>query len=94
KNRDEPSDNLSKIRGGYSVVVTLSLFHGLIRVPNAHTGKLTPRFGTLWFALRNSLFLVFSEGCRHTCVGYRMDVDPSGKDNHSCPGRSGDHSQE
>ena len=23
-------------------MVTLSLFHGLIHVPNAHTGKLTP----------------------------------------------------
>lgn len=27
-------------------MVTLSLFHGLIHVPNAHTGKLTPGSGT------------------------------------------------
>ena len=26
-------------------MVTLSLFHGLIHVPNAHTGKLAPRSG-------------------------------------------------
>nr|GMD93529.1 putative sugar phosphate/phosphate translocator [Ipomoea batatas] len=45
-NRGEPSDDLSKIRGGSSVVVTPSLFHGLIHVPNAHTGKFTPWSGT------------------------------------------------
>ncbi|CAA2954080.1 sugar phosphate phosphate translocator [Olea europaea subsp. europaea] len=44
-NHGEPSDDLSKIGGRSSVVVTLSLFHGLIHVPNAHTGKLTPGFG-------------------------------------------------
>ncbi|KAH0660158.1 hypothetical protein KY290_006402 [Solanum tuberosum] len=70
-NRGEPSDDLSKIRGGSSVVVTLSLFHGLIHVPNAHTGKLTPGSGTWGVAPRNPFFLVHSGGCGHTCADYR-----------------------
>ncbi|KAF3644525.1 apocytochrome b [Capsicum annuum] len=110
-NRGEPSDDLSKIRGESSVVVTLSLFHELIHVPNAHTGKLTPEFGTWGVAPRNPFFLVHSGGAdtsaRITGDSYKndgevnstrrhsgMDVDPSGRDNHFDPGRSGDHSQE
>ncbi|KAK8647626.1 hypothetical protein V6N13_121356 [Hibiscus sabdariffa] len=110
-NRDEPSDDLSKIRGRSSVVVTLSLFHGLIHVPNAHTGKLTPRSGT-WGLLREILSFSSIQGgadtpARITGDGYKhggevnntrrhsgMDVDPSGRDNHSSPGRGDDHSQE
>jgi hypothetical protein len=92
-------------------VMTLSLFHGLIHVPNAHTGKLTPGSGTWGVAPRNPFFLVHSGGAdtpaRITGDSYKnggevnstrrhsgMDVDPSGRDNHSGPGRGGDHSQE
>lgn len=78
-------------------MVTLSLFHGLIHVPNAHTGKLTP--------LREILSFSSTQGgadtpARITGDSYKnggevnstrqhsgMDVDPSGRDNHSGPGR-------
>ncbi|PPS17501.1 hypothetical protein GOBAR_AA03067 [Gossypium barbadense] len=47
-----PEASLSQYeRGRSSVVMTLSLFHGLIHVPNAHTGKLTPGSGTWGVAL-------------------------------------------
>lgn len=90
-------------------MVTLSLFHGLIHVPNAHTGKFTPGSGGL---LRKILSFSSTQGgadtpARITGDGYKnggevnstrrhsgMDVDPSGRDNHSGPGRGGDHSQE
>ncbi|KAH0714979.1 hypothetical protein KY284_007884 [Solanum tuberosum] len=110
-NRGEPSDDLSKIRGGSSVVVTLSLFHGLIHVLNAHMGKLIPGSGT-WCLLREILSFSSTQGgantpARITGDSYKnggevnstrrhsgMDADPSGRDNHFDPGRSGDHSQE
>lgn len=93
-------------------MVPLSLFHGLIHVPNAHTGKLTPGSGTWGVAPRNLLSFSSTQGgadtpARITGDGYKnggevnstrrdsgMDVDPSGRDNHSGPGRGGDHSQE
>ena len=93
-------------------MVTLSLFHGLIHVPNAHTGKLTPGSGTWGVAPINLLSFSSTQGgadtlARITGDGYKnggegnstrrhsgMDVDPSGRDNHSGPGRGGDHSQE
>ncbi len=93
-------------------MVTLSLFHGLIHVPNAHTGKWTPGSGTWGVAPRNLLSFSSTQGgadtpARITGDGYKnggevnstrrhsgMDVDPSGRDNHSGPGRGGDHSQE
>lgn len=96
-------------------MVILSLFHGhgLIHVPNAHTGKLTSGSGTWGVAPRNPFFSFSStQGgadtpARITGDGYKnggevnstrrhsgMDVDPSGRDNHSGPRRSGDHSQE
>jgi hypothetical protein len=85
-------------------VVTLSLFHGLIHVPNAHTGKLTPGSG-IAKNLREILSFSSTQGgadtpARITGDGYKnggevnstrrhsgMDVDPSGGDNHSGPGR-------
>lgn len=91
----------------------LSLFHGhgLIHVPNAHTGKFTSGSGTK--SPRNPFFSFSStQGgadtpARITGDGYKnggevnstrrhsgMDVDPSGRDNHSGPRRGGDHSQE
>ena len=105
-NRGEPSDDLSKIRGEILSSGDPSLFHGLIHVPNAHTGKLTPGL------LREILSFSSTQGgadtpARITGDGYKnggevnstrrhsgMDVDPSGRDNHSGPGRGGDHSQE
>jgi len=54
-----------------SVVMTISLFHVLKHVPNAHTGKFTPGSGTWEVAPRNPFFLVHSGGCEHTCVDYR-----------------------
>nr|GEW95828.1 hypothetical protein [Tanacetum cinerariifolium] len=103
--------NMILMRGRSSIVMTLSLFHGLIHVPNAHTGKLTPGSRTWGVAPRNPFFLVHSGGvntpARITGDSYKnggevnstrrhsgMDVDPSGRDNHSGPGRGGDHSQE
>ena len=92
-------------------MVTLSLFHGLIHVPNAHTGKFTPGSGT-WGLLREILSFSSTQGgadtpARITGDSYKnggevnstrrhsgMDVDPSGRENHSGPGRGGDHSQE
>ena len=92
-------------------MVTLSLFHGLIHVPNAHTGKLTPGSG-IAKNLREILSFSSTQGgadtpARITGDGYKnggevnstrrhsgMDVDPSGGDNHSGPGRGSDHSQE
>lgn len=81
-------------------MVPLSLFHGRIHVPNAHTGKLTP--GGL---PREILSFSSTRGggadtpARITGDGYKnggevnstrrhsgMDVDPSGRDNHSGPG--------
>lgn len=104
-NRGEPSDDLSKIRG--EILSSGDPFtHGLIHVPNAHTGKLTPGL------LREILSFSSTQGgadtpARITGDGYKnggevnstrrhsgMDVDPSGRDNHSGPGRGGDHSQE
>ena len=38
-------------------MVTLSLFHGLIHVPNAHIGKLTPGSVTWGVTQRNKSFL-------------------------------------
>lgn len=91
-------------------MVTLSLFHGLIHVPNAHTGKWTPGSGTWGVAPINLLSFSSTQGgadtlARITGDGYKnggevnstrrhsgMDVDPSGRDNHSGPGRGGDHS--
>ncbi|PHT36039.1 hypothetical protein CQW23_23739 [Capsicum baccatum] len=93
-NRGEPSDDRSKIRGGSSVVVTLSLFHGLIHVPNAHTGKLTPEFGTWGVAQITDDSYKNGGEVNSTRQHSGMDVNPSGRDNHSSPGRSGDHSQE
>ncbi|KAK4707069.1 hypothetical protein R3W88_033367 [Solanum pinnatisectum] len=99
-NLGKPSDDLSKIREGSSVMVTLSLFHGLIHVLNAHTGKLTPRSGTWGVAPRNPFFLIHSERYKNggevnsTRQYSGMDVNPSGRDNHFGPGRSGNHSQE
>ena len=110
-NRGEPSTTYLRLGGRSSVVVTLSPFHGLIHVPNAHTGKLTPGSGT-WGLLREILSFSSTQGgadtpARITGDGYKnggevnstrrhsgMDVDPSGGDNHSGPGRGGDHSQE
>nr|YP_009380842.1 hypothetical protein AEK19_MT0448 [Utricularia reniformis]ART30286.1 hypothetical protein AEK19_MT0448 [Utricularia reniformis] len=79
-------------------MVTLSLFHGLIHVPNAHTGKLTPGSGC-----SEKSFLSrpgADTPARITGDSYKnggevnstrrhsgMDVDPSGRDNHSGPGR-------
>jgi len=67
-NRGEPSDDLSKIRG--EILSSGDPFtHGLIHVPNAHTGKLTPGSGTK--SPKNPFFLVHSGGCGHTCADYR-----------------------
>ncbi|KAL4270798.1 hypothetical protein AHAS_AhasUnG0053800 [Arachis hypogaea] len=81
----------------------------LIHVPNAHTGKLTPGSGTKspknpFFLVHSG---GADTPARITGDGYKnggevnstrrhsgMDVDPSGRDNHSGPGRGGDHSQE
>lgn len=91
-------------------MVTLSLFHGLIHVPNAHTGKWIPGAGPR--LLREILSFSSTQGgadtpARITGDGYKnggevnstrrhsgMDVDPSSRDNHSGPGRGSDHSQE
>ena len=90
-------------------MVTLSLFHGLIHVPNAHAGKLTPGSGAC--SEKSFLSRPLRGGAdtpaRITGDSYKnggevnstrrhsgMDVDPSGRDNHSGPGRGGDHSQE
>lgn len=72
-NRGEPSDDLSKIRGGeiLSSGDPFTSSHGLIHVPNAHTGKLTPGSGTWGVAPRNPFFLVHSGGCGHTRADYR-----------------------
>jgi hypothetical protein len=88
-------------------VVTLSLFHGLIHVPNAHTGKLTPGGCFDKSFPSRPLRGGADTPARITGDGYKnggevnstrrysgMDVDPSGRENHSGPGRGGDHSQE
>ena len=91
-NRGEPSDDLSKIRGGRSsVVVTLlgleprGLLREILSFSSTQGGADTP--------------------ARITGDGYKnggevkstrrhsgMNVDPSGGDNHSGPGRGGDTS--
>ncbi|KAI3487517.1 hypothetical protein L1887_48499 [Cichorium endivia] len=62
--------------------MTLSLFHGLIHggadTPARITGDSYKNGGEVNSTRRHS----------------GMDVDPSGRDNHSGPGRGGDHSQE
>ena len=55
-------------------MMTLSLFHGLKHVPNAHTGKLTPGSGTWGVAPRNPFFLVHSGGVRAHLRGLQVTV--------------------
>lgn len=59
-------------------MVILSLFHGLIHVPNAHMGKLTPRTETWGFAPRHPFFLVHSRGCGHSRVEWEIGVGING----------------
>jgi hypothetical protein len=77
--------------------VTLSLFHRLLHVPNAHTGKWVLKGSENSF-LSRQLLGGADTPARITGDGYKnggevnstrrhsgMNVDPSGRDNHSSP---------
>lgn len=81
---------------------TFSLYYMLIHVPNAHTGKLTPGSGCSErsFISFSSTQGGADTPARITGDSYKnggevnstrrhsgMDVDPSGRENHSGPGR-------
>ncbi|KAK6923597.1 hypothetical protein RJ641_011901 [Dillenia turbinata] len=93
-NRGEPSDDLSKIRGeilSNGDPFTLS-----------RTDTCTEcSYGKVYFwGGADTLARITGDGYKNggevnsTRRHSGMDVDPSGRDNHSGPGRGGDHSQE